>query len=89
VTYKFEGRIMRVPRDQLDPALAMAIVEKWFAADGRAANHLFLGAHWLCLDPPQPKRARAEWQIAGDGGEDVDLLLALCDDPVIQQAGKR
>jgi len=89
VVYKSEGKIVRVPRDQLDPALAMAIVEQWFAADGRAANHLFLGAHWLCDTPPNPRRARAEWRIAGDGGADVDLLLALCDDPVIQQAGKR
>ena len=86
MVYKASGRVIRIPRDQVEPNLAMAIVEKWFAADGRAANHLFLGAHLLCLDPPQQERARAEWRIAGDGGEDVGPLLELCDDPVIRRA---
>ena len=87
--YKLAGKTERVPRDQVDPRIAMAIVESWFAADGRAGNHLFLGAHWLCLDPPDTRRARADWQIAGDGGEQVGPLLMLLDDPVIRRAARR
>ena len=75
VVYKFEGRIVRVPREQLDPALAMAIVDKWFAADGRAANHLFLGARWLCDTPPNPRRARAEWRAGICYSLRIDLLI--------------
>ena len=87
--YKLAGKIERVPRDRVDPRIAMAIVESWFDTDGRAANHLFLGAHWLCLDPPDTRRARGEWQIAGDGGEQVGPLLLLVDDPVIRRAAGR
>ena len=87
--YKLAGKIERVPRDRVDPRIAMAIVESWFDTDGRAANHLFLGAHWLCLDPPDTRRARSEWQIAGDGGEQVGPLLLLVDDPVIRRAAGR
>ena len=88
LVYKIAGEIKRVPRDNVDPRIEMAIVEGLFAADGRAANHLFLGAHWLCLDPPDPKQARREWQVAGDGGEEVSPLLALLEDPVVRQAGR-
>jgi len=87
--YKLAGKTERVPRGQVDPRIAMAIVESWFAADGRAANHLFLGAHWLCLDPPDTRRARGDWQIAGVGGEQVGPLLMLLDDPVIRRAAGR
>jgi hypothetical protein len=86
--YKKAGRIERVPRGEVDRRLEMAIVETWFAGDGRAANHLFLGAGWLCHDPPAVRRARAEWQIAGAGGEQVAPLLALLDDPVLRQVGR-
>lgn len=87
--YKMAGKIERVPREQVDPRIALAVVETWFAADGRAANHLFLGAQALCLDPPDTRRARAEWQIAGQGGEQVAALVALLDDPVVRRAGGR
>jgi hypothetical protein len=86
--YRLSGKNERVPRDAVDPQITLAIVEAWFAADGRAANHLFLGAHWLSLSPPDTRRARAEWQIAGDGGENIAPLMALLDDPVIRQAGR-
>ncbi len=86
--YRLAGENVRVPPDAVDPAITMAIVAAWFAADGRAANHLFLGAHWLSLDPPDTRRARAEWRIAGNGGENVEPLMALLDDPVIRQAGR-
>lgn len=86
--YKLAGRIARVPREAVDPRIEMAVVAGWFAADGRAANHLFLGARWLSYDPPDVRRARREWQIAGDGGETVAPLMALLDDPVIRRAGR-
>jgi hypothetical protein len=84
--YRLAGRNERVPRERLDPRIELAVVEKWFAADGRPANHLFLGARWLSLAPPNVGRARAEWRFAGDGGEEVGGLLALIDDPVIRRA---
>lgn len=86
--YRQDGQNKRVPRAEVDPRLEMAIMEAWFAADGRAANHLFLGAGWFCDDPPDLRRARAEWTIAGEGGETVEPLLALLDDPVIRRAGR-
>lgn len=86
--YKAAGAINRVPRDQVNPRIELAVVEGWFAADGRAANHLFLGARWLCLDPPNLQQARREWQIAGDGGEQVAPLNALLDDPVVRRAAR-
>jgi hypothetical protein len=86
--YKQAGKMERVPRERVDPRIELAVVEGWFEADGRAANHLFLGARWLCLDPPNPSRARAEWRIAGDGGEQVAPLNALLEDPVIRRAGR-
>ncbi|MFM8414317.1 MAG: hypothetical protein ACKOCX_06290, partial [Planctomycetota bacterium] len=82
--YKVGGRIERVPRQAVDPRIAMAVVAAWFEGDGRPANHLFLGARWLSLDPPDLRRARAEWQTANAGGETVKPLLALLDDPVIR-----
>lgn len=86
--YKLAGKIERVPRERVNPKIELAVVEGWFAADGRAANHLFLGARWLCLDPPNLQRARREWQIAGEGGEQVAPLTALLDDPVIRRAAR-
>lgn len=86
--YKVAGRIERVSRKTVDRRIEMAVVDHWFAADGRAANHLFLGARWLSFDPPDVQRARREWQIAGDGGETVAPLMVLLDDPVIRRAGR-
>jgi hypothetical protein len=87
--YRLRGKIERTTPDEVDPRIAMAIVEAWFAGDGRAANHLFLGAQAFCLDPPDLRRARGEWQRADRGGEQAAPLLALLDDPVIRRAGRR
>ena len=87
--YKLRGKTERVAPEQVDPRISLAIVEAWFAADGRAANHLFLGAQAFCIDPPDLRRARCEWLVAGQGGEQVAPLLALLDDPVIRRAGGR
>ena len=81
--YKREGRTERVAREAVDPRIAMAVVKAWFEGDGRAANHLFLGARWLSLDPPDRERAEAEWRVAQAGGETAAPLLALLDDPAI------
>lgn len=86
--YKVGGRIERRSPAAVDPRITMAIVEAWFAADGRAANHLFLGARWLSLDPPEIARAQEEWEIAGSGGEAAAPLLELLQDPVIQRASR-
>lgn len=88
LVYRWDGQNKRISRDQVPPRIELAVVEGWFKADGRAANHLFLGARWLTLDPPNPARAKAEWRIAGDGGEQVAPLNALLDDPVIRRAGR-
>ncbi len=87
--YRVSGRNVEMPRDRLSPRIEMTVVETWFAADGRASNHLFLGTRWLCFDPPDTRRARAAWQKAGDGGENVSPLMALLDDPVIRQTDGR
>jgi len=88
VVYKDAGKIERVPRERLDPEIILAIVTQWFEADGRAANHLFLGAYHLANDPPDLRRARAEWDEAGRGGETVAPLLSLLDDPVVRGAAR-
>lgn len=87
-TYRWDGENKRVARDQVPPRIELAVVASWFEGDGRAANHLFLGARWLSLDPPNPAQARAEWRIAETGGEQVDGLNALLNDPVILRAGR-
>lgn len=85
---KSEGEIRRVPRADVDPMIEMAVIGTWFERDGRAANHLFLGAGWLCRERPNLRRARAEWQTAGDGGENVRPLLALLDDPAVRPSAR-
>jgi len=87
-TYRWDGENKRVARDQVPPRIELAVVAGWFEGDGRAANHLFLGARWLSLDPPNPAQARAEWRIAENGGKQVDALNALLNDPVILRAGR-
>ena len=73
----------RVPRAAVDPRIEMAIVGTWLRADGRPANHIYLGTRWLCFRPHAPERCRAEWQTAANRGAPVEQLLPLLDDPVI------
>lgn len=78
------GQNQRVARDAIPPDIERVLVEQWFANDGRAANHLFLGAAALSGRSPDPARARRAWEAAAEGNEpDGRLLLRLLDDPII------
>lgn len=84
VIYRDRGKQHEVPRDKLPQELEQAIVEQWLAGDGRAANHLFLGAGHLLREIPSPADAVREWQTAAAGGErDGQLLQPLARDPAI------
>lgn len=87
--YRLAGRNVSVSRKTMSPVLEIGVVENWFGGDGRAANYLFLGTRWLCKEPPNHTRARAAWQKAGDGGENVAPLMALLDDPITQHPDAR
>lgn len=86
--YRQDGAPHRVPRTALDPRIEMAIVEKWFEGDGRAANHIYCGVRWLCCAPPRLERCQAEWRIAAERGAPVAPLLPLLDDPVVKAASR-
>jgi hypothetical protein len=82
--YLRKGKDRRlVPRAAVDPRIEMAIVGTWLRADGRPANHIYLGVRWLCCVPHDRERCRAEWEIAANRGAPVTSLLPLLDDPVI------
>ena len=84
VVYREKGQTKRAGRDQLPSRIEQAIVRKWFAADGRAANHLYLGAAAVSRDPPDLQTARKDWEAADRGGSrDGRALLKLLDDPVV------
>lgn len=79
------GRNLRVPRDAIPADVEQGLVEQWFAKDGRAANHLFLGAAALARREPDIATARREWRAAADGGEPHGtLLLELLNDPAVR-----
>lgn len=79
------GRNLHAPRDAIPPDIEQGLVRAWFAADGRAANHLFLGAAALARREPDLGVARREWQAAAAGGEpDGRLLLGILEDPVVR-----
>lgn len=87
--YRLAGRNYTVARETMSPVLEVGVVEAWFGGGGKAANHLFLGARWLCKEPPNHTRARNAWQKAADEGEDAAPLMALLDDPITQQPDAR
>jgi hypothetical protein len=81
--YKEAGRIARGARSDLPKPIERAILREWFAADGRAANHIFLGVDQL-LDPkPDMQKVRAEWETALRGEPATRPLMPLLDDPAI------
>jgi hypothetical protein len=88
-TYRLAGRNYTVARKTMSPVLEVGVVEAWFAGGAKAANHFFLGARWLCKEPPNLTRARTAWQKAADGGEDAAPLMALLDDPITQEPDAR
>lgn len=84
IVYRDSGKQRRLPRGEVPDAVDRAIVEQWLGSDGRAANHLFLGAHHLAKERPSPADATREWRRAASGGEaDGRMLEPLVNDPVI------
>lgn len=82
--YRDEGETIRVPRNEIPDDIAIAIVTQWFAADGRAANDIFIGVRQLAKRKPNAAAARDAWQRAADGGESEGRALqALLGDPAI------
>lgn len=88
LVYKQSGVVKRVPRQQIPHDVLTAIVGTWFAADGRAANHIFLGIHHLAQPQPDVGAARREWQMATNGGESMAGMMPLLEDPIIKDAAR-
>jgi len=87
IVYRDSGKQQRMRLEDLPPEIDRAIVEQWLGRDGRAANHLYLGASHLAKDRPSPADASREWRRAAAGGEaDGRLLEPLVKDPVILDA---
>lgn len=84
IVYRDSGKQRRLPRSEVPDPIDRAIVEQWLGSDGRAANHLFIGANQLAKERPSPADATREWRRATSGGEaDGRLLEPLVNDPVI------
>lgn len=88
LVYKQAGAVKRVPRERVPHDVLTAIVGTWFAADGRAANHIFLGIHHLAQPHPDVAAARREWHTATSGGESMAGMMPLLDDPIIADAAR-
>lgn len=85
--YRAAGRNVPIsPRADVPGPIVTAILRAWFAADGRPANHIFLGTHLLARREPNVRLATAEWNRARELGEDVSNLEPLLKDPVIREA---
>jgi hypothetical protein len=85
--YRAAGRNVPIsPRANVPGPVVTAILRAWFAADGRPANHVFLGTHLLARREPNTRLAAAEWNRARERGEDVSNLEPLLKDPIIQEA---
>lgn len=81
--YKEAGRLVRGPRRDLPKPIERAILRDWFAADGRVANHIFLGVDRLLDREPDLERVRADWETALRGEPATKPLLPLLDDPAV------
>ena len=85
--YRKAGRNVPVsPRVNAPGPVVTAILRTWFAADGRPANHIFLGTHLLARREPNTRLAAAEWKRARELGENVSNLEPLLTDPIIREA---
>lgn len=84
--YRKAGRNVPVsPRVNAPGPVVTAILRTWFAADGRSANHIFLGTHLLARREPNTRLAAIEWNRARELGENVSNLEPLLKDPVIRE----
>jgi hypothetical protein len=82
--YRFKGRNVTKPRDNIPAGIVLAIVNDWF--DARPENQLFLGAYHLSKPECDPQAARTNWELGQAAGADASQLLPLLDDPVIRRA---
>jgi hypothetical protein len=80
--YKAAGTIKRGPRTALPRPIERAILEAWFASDGRAANHIFLGIDRLLEPRPDLAGVRREWDTALRGEPATAPLMPLLEDPL-------
>jgi hypothetical protein len=80
--YKAAGTIKRGPRTALPRPIERAILEAWFAGDGRAANHIFLGIDRLLEPHPDLAGVRREWDTALRGEPATAPLMPLLEDPL-------
>jgi hypothetical protein len=87
VAYLEAGRTKRRPRKSLPRDIERAILTQWFATDGRAANHIFIGVDQLLDEHPNLADVRAEWQAALEGEPETTSLLPLLDDPIVVNEG--
>lgn len=75
IVLRDSGKQMSMRLDELPAEIDRAIIEQWVGRDGRAANHLFLGASHLARDRPSPTDALREWRRAASAGESDGMLL--------------
>ena len=87
--YKSAGTIKRIPPADVPRPIVNAIVRNWFAANDQPGNHVYLGCDLILLDPPDIAAAREEWRIAKRGGQNVEFLEPLLDDPIIRDAARQ
>ena len=83
LVYK-EGVNKRIPIDEIPPSWLLAIVTKWFEAEDKPGNHVFLGVYHVLKEKPNLKAAESEWGLAAFGGENVSFLTPLLRDPLLQ-----
>jgi len=75
IVFRDSSKQMSMRLDELPAEIDRAIIEQWVGRDGRAANHLFLGASHLARDRPSPTDALREWRRAASAGESDGMLL--------------
>ena len=81
--YKADGGTERGLRSELPRPIERAILAAWFAGDGRAANHIFLGIDRLLETRADLAAVRTEWETALRGEPATAPLMPLLDDPLL------